>query len=105
MPKMSSDEQDQAILRIVKKRAELRKRKALIESELQAAGEFFDNIGSSLKHIRNGNPDWLTDVLTQVHKAPAICELERIKAMIAELKEIYGAFVQLNRSAAELGID
>jgi hypothetical protein len=102
---MSSDEQDQAIVRIVKRRAELRKRKALIESELRAAGESLDDIGSSLKHISNGTPEWYANLATKIQGSPEICELKRIKAMVNELGEIYGAFVELNRNAAEAGID
>jgi|ERR1035437_3608742 hypothetical protein len=102
---MSNDEQDQAIVRIVKKRAELRKRKALIESELRAAGESLDDIGSSLKHISNGNLEWYANIGKRIQEAPKICELTRIKEMIDELREIYAAFVELNRNAAEAGID
>jgi len=102
---MSNDEQDQAILRIVRRRKELRERKALIESELRAAGEFLDSISSSLKHISGSFPQWPQDILARVQKAPQICELGRIKSMVAELAEIYSAFAELNRHAAELGID
>ena len=102
---MSSDGQDQAILRIVKRRTELRKRKALIESELQAAGEFLDDIGGSLKHIGNSNPEHIANITMRLQRAPEICGLERIKDMVAELAQIYAEFVQLNRSAAGAGID
>jgi hypothetical protein len=102
---MSTDEQDQAILRIVRRRKELRERKALIESELNAAGESLGDIGSSLKHIGGSQAQWLADIPGRIQKTPDICELARIKAMVSELKEIYETFAQLNRSAAELGID
>ena len=103
--KVSGDEQDHAIARIVKRRSELRKRKALIESELRTAGEFLDDIGSSLKIIGNGTPEWYANIAKQIQEAPEICELRRIEVMVAELKGIYAEFVQLNRSAAEVGID
>ncbi len=102
---MTDDERDQAILRVVKRRKELRERKALIESELRAAGESLGDIGSSLKHVSGAQPQWLADILGRIQKAPDICELARIKAMVVELKEIYETFAQLNHSAAELGID
>ncbi|MGO9323597.1 MAG: hypothetical protein ACLP07_03470 [Terracidiphilus sp.] len=102
---MNDGERDQAILRIVKRRKELRERKALIESELNAAGESLGDIGSSLRSISASHPQWLADILGRIQKAPDICELARIKAMVSELKEIYETFAQLNHSAAELGID
>jgi hypothetical protein len=102
---VNSDEQDVAILRIVRRRSELRKRKALIESELQAAGESLGDIGSSLKHISGSFPDHLASIKTQLQKAPEICELDRIMGMVAELGQIYAEFIQLNRSAVEAGID
>jgi hypothetical protein len=102
---MSDEERKEAIFRLVTRRKELRERRALIESELNAAGESLGDIGSSLKHLGGSQPQWLADILGRIQKAPDICELARIKAMVAELKEIYETFAQLNRSAAELGID
>jgi hypothetical protein len=102
---MSDDEKKEAIFRLVIRRKELRERTALLESELRAAGESLGDIGSSLKHISGGQAQWLADILGRIQKAPDICELARIKAMVSELKEIYETFAQLNHSAAELGID
>jgi hypothetical protein len=54
---MSGDEQDAAILRLVKERSDVRKRKTLIESELQSAGRSLHEIGSVLKHFSGGTYD------------------------------------------------
>jgi hypothetical protein len=102
---MSTDEQDQAILRIVRQRSELRKRKVLIENELRTAGESLEEVSSSIRHISGGTGDWLTRILGKIDAAPEICELTRIRAMVAELRDIHQTFVQLNSSAATLGID
>src|ERR1017187_9746593 len=67
---MSTDEQDQAILRIVRQRSELRKRKALIENELRTAGESLEEVSSSIRHISGGVGDWLTRILGKIDAAP-----------------------------------
>jgi hypothetical protein len=102
---MSGDEQDAAIIRIVRRRKELRVRKALIESELQMAGDSLNDIGAALRHISGSFPEHIASIKVQLQKAPEICELDRIKGMVAELGQIYAEFTQLNRSAAEAGID
>jgi len=45
---MRGDEQDAAILRVVKDRAEAKKRKSLLENELRTAGQSLSRIGSGL---------------------------------------------------------
>jgi hypothetical protein len=102
---MSTVEQDQAIVRLVRKRKELRERKALIESELRAAGESLRDIGDSLRHLSSSFPHLLTDALATVQRAPDICQMQCVAAMITELSGVYESFAELNRNAAELGID
>jgi len=103
---MSGDEQDAAILRVVKQRSEAKKRKLLLESELRSAGDSLYDIGGTLKHISGGLLQGSADhVLAQITKAPKICNLEQIKAMFEELKGLETTLTQLNLTAAGLGID
>jgi hypothetical protein len=102
---MSEDETKEAIFRLVTRRRELRERKALIESELSAAGDSLCDICASLKHIGHSSQAWLEDVLTRIQQAPEICGLARIGGMVAELKETQESLDKLNRSAIELRID
>jgi hypothetical protein len=104
---MSSDEQDEAIIRLVKQRFEAKKRKALLENELRTAGRALWEIGSALKSV-NASGSFQEDpdrALAEIEKAPKICELDRIKAMLVELRETQELIAQLNQSAAQLGID
>jgi hypothetical protein len=105
---MSDAEQDAALLRLVKERSEAKRRKNLLESELSAAGRTFSAIGDALKLldapnvITAGTPD---HVLREIDKAPEICELNSIKRMISELKVLRTRLGDLDRRAAQLGVD
>jgi hypothetical protein len=103
---MSDQEQDAAIVRIVKQTAEAKRRRTLLESELTTAGQSLWEIGRSLKAI--SGPEFIgaaAAILPQIDKAPDICALGRIRAMLEELKELEATLIQLKRSAAELHID
>ncbi|HSY31269.1 MAG TPA: hypothetical protein VLA42_04715 [Verrucomicrobiae bacterium] len=103
---MSDQEQDDAILRIVKLRSEAKKRRTLLESELTTAGQSLWEIGRSLKAI--SGPEFIgaaAAILPQIDKAPDICELNRIRTMLEELKKLEATLIQLKRSATDLGID
>ena len=104
---MSSDEQDQAILRLVKQRHEAKKRKAALQSELREAGKHLWEIGGSLKSVSSESSAGQTpsSILSSVTKAPDICGLDRIKSMLEELRDAEQTIADLNRSASELGID
>ncbi|MHB2008819.1 MAG: hypothetical protein ACYCOX_12305 [Acidobacteriaceae bacterium] len=104
---MSNEEQDAAILRLVKSRGDYKKRKALLESELRAAGESLWQIGGSLRNVKGSGTYTETPgyILPEIEKAPDICDLSRIKAMLEELKALEITLCDLNRSARELGID
>jgi len=99
---MSSDEQDAAIGRLIKQRHEAKKLKALLENELRTAGRSLSGIGSLLNSVEGTDP---SSIIHEVEKAPAVCGLERIKAMLSELKGTNDLLLQLKRSAADLDID
>ena len=104
---MSTEEQDAAILRLVKQRGEAKKRKALLENELRTAGRSLWDIGSALKSVNASGPSQETpdSILPAIAKAPNICRLENIRTMLEELSELEKTLNQLNRSAIQLGID
>lgn len=104
---MNIDEQDTAIIRLVKQRHEAKKRKVLLQNELRTAGRSLWDIGSRLKSVDADGPsqDSPEAALSEISKAPPICQLEQIKAMLDELKDLQAILTALNRSALELGID
>jgi hypothetical protein len=104
---MSDAEQDIAIARLVKDRTAVRRQMALLESELQAAGRAFFEIGGQLRNVKgvgsfNETPG---AILSSVEKAPTICDLGRIKIMLEELRASEKTMAQLNHTASLLGID
>jgi hypothetical protein len=103
---MSNDEQDAAILRLVKARAEAKKKKALLETELRAAGESLYTIGSGLRSIGHSTSvqDTPGAIFQRVVVAPEICGLERIQGMLVELKELNENLKHLDSDAHTLGI-
>jgi hypothetical protein len=104
---MSNDEQDAAILRLVKARGEAKRQKALLETELRAAGTSLYNIGSGLRSIGFSTSVQETPgaILQRVAIAPDICGLEQVKAMLEELKELNENIKQLNAAAVAQGIE
>ena len=104
---MSNEEQDAAMVRLVRQRSETKKQSALLESELRVAGQSLWEIGSSLKAIRGAREfvGTAASILPQVNKAPEICGLAQVKRMLEELDGLKNSLIQLNRTAQELGID
>jgi hypothetical protein len=104
---MSNDERDTAILRLVKNRAEAKRRKNLLETELRAAGASLYSIGTELREIGFSTSVQASPgaILQRVVMAPNICELVRVKGMLEELKEVNENLKQLAISAATEGID
>jgi hypothetical protein len=104
---MSNDERDAAILRLVKTRAEAKRRKNLLETELRAAGSSLYSIGTELREIGFSTSAQASPgaILQRVATAPDICELVRVKTMLEELKELNENLKQLAISAATEGID
>jgi hypothetical protein len=104
---MSNDEQDVSILRVVKSRAEAKKRKTLLENELRAAGQSLYRIGSGLQSVGNSTAvhESPAALIQQIAQAPEICDLRRIGIMLSELKEVMENLQQINTTARELGIE
>lgn len=104
---MSTEEQDAALLRLVRRRSEAKRKKSLIESELREAGRKLSDVGGLLRHV--GDSGTGTDrpeyALSEVRKAPEICGLSRIEAMLSELKSLNEELEGLNRAARECGVD
>jgi hypothetical protein len=104
---VSNDEQDAALLRLVKTRGAAKRQKSLLETELRAAGTSLYNIGAALRSIGFSTSVQETPgaILQHVATAPDICGLERVKAMLEELKELNETLKQLTASAITQGID
>lgn len=104
---MNDDERDAAVLRVVKERSEAKKQKALLESELRAAGRSLASIGSGLSSVSSIGAvhQQPSVILRSVDSAPPICELSKIRAMLAELRDVDENLKQLNATARELGIE
>jgi DNA-binding transcriptional MerR regulator len=104
---MSGDEQDVAILRVVKQRGEFKKKRTLLQSELRAAGQSLSEIGDILKRFDTSTSlaNSIDFLIPQIDRAPDICGLSRIRTMLQELKEVEQTLADLSRTATELGID
>jgi hypothetical protein len=102
----SADERDAAIRGLLTKRGEARRRRAALATELRTAGQSLYDLGGALKHASRSSMGSRVDrILPKLAKVPAVCDLERLKSMLEELKEVETRLAQLNRSASELGID
>lgn len=86
------------------RRAELSRRKTLLESELRAAGDSLGDIGGGLRFITNSNPQQLSNLTERIQKAPDICELGRIKAMVSELADTLRELIELRQTAIRLNL-
>lgn len=104
---MTTSEQDAAVARLVRARTDAKRRKILLESELQIAGEALAQIGSSLKHISGyqGAAFAAQRILPEMDMAPEICGFDKLKEMLNELIELDRRVAELNHNAAALGID
>lgn len=103
---MSNEEQKEAILRVVMQRTEARKRLALLENELRTAGKSLSDIGDGLKHMSAAAYEYKPSYLIpKIDAAPAICGLERIRAMLVEIEETAKTLAELRKTAEEIGID
>lgn len=103
---MPTDEKNDEILKLIRERAEARKRRAALEKELKAVGKSLYEIGGALKHVCGGRiGNGIDYVLPKIHSAPPSCDLSTLAAMLEELKRIETALAQLNRMAIEMEID
>jgi hypothetical protein len=103
---MKTDEQATAVLKLIRERAETKKRSAVLKSELRAAGRSLYDIGGALKHSSPSQIGSRIDyLLPKLRSAQEICELGAVQALLEELKEIEMRLADLNRMASELGID
>jgi hypothetical protein len=93
---------------LVKERSEAKKRRNLLESELAVAGRTFSEIGKALAQldapntVTLGAPDY---ALKEIDEAPEICSLGKVKDMLVELKNLRVRVSELDRRAAQLGVD
>lgn len=103
---MMIDEQDDAVLKLVRERGEVKRHRAALERELRATGKSLYDIGGALKHACGGRiHNGIEYVLPMLHSVPTICDLSRVTTMLEELKEVETRLAQLNRIASEMGID
>lgn len=103
---MPMDDQDDAILKLVRERAETKRRRAALGYELRIAGKSLYDIGGALKHtsIRRIGTG-IDRLLPKLRSAHDICELSRVRASLEELKEVELRLAQLDRIASQLGIE
>ena len=98
---MSSDEQDAAILRIVKERSENKRRRALLESEIRAASSSLKDLATLLGMIRPMLDD--TQINQQLKNSEPWLS-EKLIRILREYQETCAKCSQLDASAKEAGI-
>lgn len=100
------DERDAAIAILLKKRAEAKRRRVDLESELRAAGKSLYDIGGALRNVTGGSMGSRVDyILPKLAKVPAICDLGRLRILLEELKEVEVYLAQLKHNASEMEVD
>jgi hypothetical protein len=103
-PAMSPDEQDAAVLRIVKDRAEAKRRRALLESELQAAGKALHVISEALPLL--GSPVVNIPVLLKlVGENAELLAPSKLAQMMKEYADLTAQIADLDASAKAAGIE
>jgi len=101
---MSPDEQDVAVLRIVKDRAEAKRRRALLESELQAAGKALHVISEALPLL--GSPVVNIPVLLKlIDENAELLAPSKLAQMMKEYADPTALIADLDVSAKAAGIE
>ena len=101
---MSPDEQDAAVLRIVKDRAEAKRRRALLESELQAAGKALHIISETLPLL--GSPVVNIPVLLKlIDENAELLAPSKLSQMMKEYADLTAQIADLDASAKAAGIE
>jgi hypothetical protein len=101
---MSPDEQDAAVLRIVKDRAEAKRRRALLESELQAAGKALHVIAEALPLL--GSPVVNIPVLLKlIDENAELLAPSKLAQMMKEYADLTALIKNLDASAKAAGIE
>jgi hypothetical protein len=103
---MSEEEESVAIVRLLKKRSEARRRKVLLDDELRTASGSLTDIGTALRHLIITGPYSNVDTaISKLNKAPKVCGLESVKALLVELKAVEDTISYLNNEAKAYDID
>lgn len=105
---MSGAEEDAAIVRVLRDRAESKRKRAALESELRSAGTALWKVGGALREIKgSGVASHLTPdgVLSELTRLPEICRLDKIQEMLETLKTLDKHIFDLNQSVSEMGLE
>jgi hypothetical protein len=100
---MSSEEQDTALLRLVKDRAEAKRKWTLLQSELQAAAKAFREIGAALQNV-NPNMD-LKYMRSVLEKHTDVAAPSKLLDMLKEYIGLTDEVSAFDAKAKSLGLD
>jgi hypothetical protein len=100
---MSSDEQDAAALRLLRERADVKRHRALLEGEIQAAGKVFSQVGVTVEHL-NINMD-LPYVLALVEKHAKAPSPGKVAEMMKEYIDLSAHLSTLNARIQDAGLE
>jgi len=103
-PTMSPDEQDAAVLRIVKDRAEAKRRRALLESELQAAGKALHVISEALPLLGSAVVN-IPVLLKLIDENAELLAPSKLAQMMKEYADLTTQIADLDASAKAAGIE
>ena len=100
------DEREAELSEIWRARSEVKRRRAVLESEIRAAGESLYDVAGALKKVCEGTMGIRADhILRKFASLPHVCDLRRLEKMLEELKQLQMKLNQLNESAAQIGTD
>lgn len=99
---MSSEEQDAALLRLVKDRSETRKKRTLLENELRTWGDGLNNLGTVLRMI-SPMPD-NSYLLAQLEHNKTLLS-PRLLDAVRDYLDMSVRLTDMDSRAKQLGID
>jgi hypothetical protein len=98
---MSQQEQDAALLRVVKDRAEAKRQRSLLQSELTRRIEPLMSVTTALRQAAVAEPEYLAGAADKLEDI----EPARVVEMLRQLAELTRHIREYDRTAKELGID
>ena len=101
---MSSEEQDAALLRIVKERSEAKRKRTLLESELQSNGKGLCDLAMALQQVGTIHQS-LERIDFLANQLSTLLASSKLAAMMKEWVEVNHAIKDFDDKAKQLGID
>jgi hypothetical protein len=101
---MSNEEIDAAIVRLVKDRAEARRRQAALAAELNAAAHVLQSLGQALTYLNRARIS-TEDPVALLNQHADLLEPSKLARLIREHADVSKRIEEMDRHARGMGID